>query len=92
MTDIVVSPSTDLSVFPELEGKTLLELDALRVSLLGDRTSFDELSEDDIMKYIAICARMRLAGRTASKPAANGGRKKKEKEPEKDLDELLRGI
>lgn len=75
----------------DLEGLDLLALDAERARLLGDRTTFDELSEEEIERYIAINARMRLTGRTASKPAANGGTKSK-RGPERSLEDILSSI
>lgn len=75
--------------FPDLEGLTLDELDAMRAKLLGGRNDFDELTEDELERFVAINAKMRLTARVASKPAANGGRKAKSSAPEKSLDELL---
>jgi hypothetical protein len=61
----------------DLEGLDLTALDLLQRQLLGGRNDFDELSEDELTRFLAICNRMRLAGRPASKPAKDGGTKKK---------------
>ena len=52
---------------------------------------FRALSTEEIERYVAINARMRLTGRTDSKPAANGGRRRA-KAPERDLDDILGDI
>lgn len=74
---------------PDLEGLDLTQLDLLRSQLMGDRNSFDALNEEELERWLAINAKMRLVGRVASKPAANGGRKRKSSDPELSLDTLL---
>lgn len=74
--------------FPELEGMTFDQLDAERARLLGGRNDFDELSEIELERYIAINQRLRLSVRTASKPKANGGARGV-KTPEQPLGGLL---
>jgi hypothetical protein len=75
----------------ELEGKTVAELDAMMQELMKGKSNFDEMSEDDTMRYIAICNRLRVTARTASKPSAAGGSSalKKRIRDERPLSDLL---
>lgn len=75
----------------ELEGKSLSELDEMRQRLIGNRNSMDEMTEEELLRFIAICNALKLTSRPASKPAANGGRKRTAKDPEKSLEESFGG-
>lgn len=75
----------------ELEGLSLMELDTLRQRIMGGK-EFDELTEAQIERWIAVNNRCRQAGRTASKPAGNGGPKTKRVAADTNIDDLLGGM
>lgn len=87
------------SASPPLEGASLNELEVMRQQLLFGKASFDEMTEAEVERYIAICAATRLAGRQAAKPAGAGGSTETKKRaartpaaPPRSLADIMKGF
>ena len=62
----------------DLSSWSLDQLNAERNKLIGNSSSADDLSDDDLQRLVAVSHAMRLRTRTAGKPKASS-RSKKEK-------------